>query len=130
LYNHNGGYSGYNQDAADNFTSVVPRRPTSVTLVCIVITLVLVVNLLTLLNLTADTSLSIPVWYWALTIGQFSLIVASIVGLWLMRKWGAYAYTLNFIINLILLLQAFNIISLILPVVLLVFTYRKFKEMR
>ena len=130
MYNQNGGYSGYNQDAAGNFTSVIPRRPTSITVACIVITLVLVVNLLTLLSLTADTSLSIPVWYWVLTIGQFSLIVAAIVGLWLMRKWGAYAYTLNFVITLILLLQAFNIILLILPVVLLVFIYRKFNEMR
>ncbi len=127
--NQNSGYGGYSPDAADNY-SYIARRPTSITVVCIVITLALIINLITLLNITTDPSLNIPLWYWALTIGQFSLIVAAITGLWFMRKWGAYAYTVNFLINVILLLFAFNIISLVLPVVLLVFIYRKFNEMR
>ena len=129
MYNQNNGYSGYNQDSAEIY-SYTPQRSISITVVCIVITLALVINLITLLNFTTDPSLSIPAWYWALTIGQFSLIVAAIVGLWLMRKWGAYTYTVNFAINVILLMFAFNIFSLILPVILLVFIYRKFNEMR
>ena len=136
MYNRNNGYGSYNDEPASDYNNFYPRRPTSITVVCIVITMVLIVNLISLLNVTGDPSLSVPLWYWFLTFGQIALIVAGVIGLWLMRKWGAYAYTTNFIINLIIMILSFILqfdyafVSLIFPIVLLFFIYRKFNEMR
>lgn len=133
MYNRNNGFGSYDDPVEE--TNFYPKRPLSITVVGIVITLALVVSLISLANVTGDPSLSIPLWYWILTAGQVALVIASIAGLWQMHKWGAYTYTANFIINVIILVSAFifgfdfNILSLLLPIVLLFFIYRKFDEM-
>ena len=128
MYNQNNGYGGFNEEAADNY-NYVPRRPISITIVCVVIALILVIGLVGLMDLTANASQSNPAWYWIFIIGQFALIVASMVGLWNMRKWGAYAYTVNFVISLGLQLFAFTPFIFI-SMILMFFIYRKFSEMR
>jgi hypothetical protein len=90
----------------------------------------MVIGLVTLMDLTADPSLQIPTWYWGFVVGQFALVVAAIIGLWNMRKWGAYIYTVNFVINLGLLLFDFSPFALVIPMILMFFIYRKFSEMR
>lgn len=128
MFNQRNQYTSYNDDVPKEYNNG-PQRPISITIVCIVIALIMVVGLITLMNLTSDPSLPIPAWYWGFVIGQFILIVAAIIGLWNMRKWGAYAYTVNFVINLGLLIFAFNPFTLVLPMLLMFFIYRKFGEM-
>jgi hypothetical protein len=129
MFNQNNRYSSYNEDTPEDY-NYVPQRPISITIVCVVIVLIMIIGLVNLMDLTSDPALSIPLWYWGLVIGQFALVVGAIIGLWNMRKWGAYIYTVNFVINLGLLLFNFNPFVLVIPMVLMFFIYRKFGEMR
>jgi hypothetical protein len=129
MFNQNNRFGGYNENAPENY-NYVPQRPISITIVCVVIALIMVIGLVTLMDLTADPSLQIPTWYWGFVVGQFALVVAAIIGLWNMRKWGAYIYTVNFVINLGLLLFDFSPFALVIPMILMFFIYRKFSEMR
>ena len=129
MFNQNKQFTSYNDDVPKDY-NYLPQRPISITIVCVVIALILVIGLVNLMDLTTNPSLSVPGWYWGFVIGQFFLIMASVIGLWNMRKWGVYAYTVNFVINLGLLLFAFNPFTLIIPMILMFFIYRKFGEMR
>lgn len=129
MFNQNNGYGSYKKsDPYDNFVTY-GQRPVSITVVCVAITLLLVLNMVNLISLTSDPNLNIPAWVWALTITQFALVIASIIGLWNMWKWGAFTYSISFGITVIGLIFSFNVITLIVSVILLVFIYRKFNEM-
>lgn len=129
MFNQNKQFTSFNDDVPREYDNA-PERPISITVVCVVIALILFIGMINLLDLTGDPSLAIPLWYWAFVVGQFALVVASIIGLWYMRKWGAYAYTVNFVINLALLLFSFNPFTLIIPMIMMFFIYRKFGAMK
>ena len=59
------------------------------------------------------------------------LIVAAVIGLWNMKKWGAYLYTANFALNVVWVILAGGngFLALILPIVLLFFIYNKISLM-
>ncbi len=44
MYNRNNGYGSYNDEPARDYTQY-PKRPTSITVVCILITMALVITL-------------------------------------------------------------------------------------
>ena len=70
------------------------RRPLTITVVCAVIAIALVYSVLQLLNLNNHNG-SKPALFWVISLGQMGLVAASLFGLWKMKKWGVYLYTLN-----------------------------------
>jgi hypothetical protein len=98
------------------------RRPTGITVVCVILGLLLAYEIVTLLR---DAG-KIVAWAWVSDILTLVLAVCSIVGLWLMKKWGAYAYTiglaLNLVAALILIIGAGHLLVPLLLVYLVLFT--------
>jgi len=108
------------------------KRPYSITIICYVLGIVVIT---TFLN-TFRPSLSQTIQRLGLGFTVYQLFSAtvsllSMVGLWLMRKWAAYAYAALLVISQIVLLALgrWSIGSLLISAIILFFIYRDLSKM-
>jgi hypothetical protein len=106
----------------------IPRRPTSITVICII---GFIGALIAVPLMCSPMAEQIGSWY-PLYLALSSVIgVVCMAGLWMMRKWAAYTYTGFVVLNQVVLLAkgAWNIMALIIPAIAIVFVVRNASKM-
>jgi hypothetical protein len=97
------------------------ERPVAITVICVISAIGIVLSIIGLLSGSAMLT-AIAAWYpfWAAA----SIIVGAVCtyGLWMMQKWALFLYTAMFVVNQIILLMlgAWSIFGLVIPLVVLV----------
>jgi hypothetical protein len=111
-----------------NETAVKVKRPTSITVICIIgfVGLLFSIPLIFL-----PTTRQLASWYPAYLAISVVIGAVCMVGLWMMKKWAAYAYTIIFVVNQIILIAAgfWNIIGLVIPAIVIFFILRNVSKM-
>ena len=103
-------------------------RPLSITLICIC---GIIGSLASLLVIGSPAASQFPMWYPVL-IGVSAVCgIASMVGMWLMKKWGVLLYTGLFVAAqaLMLALGAWRPMSLLLPLIVIAIGFANFADM-
>ena len=104
------------------------KRPLAITIICVIVSIGI---LLTLPMIFSQASLNIGSWY-PLFLG-FSTILGFVcmIGLWKMKKWGVFIYTIFVAINQILLysLNLWNYMALLIPAIVIGIGFYYLKEM-
>lgn len=77
------------------------KRPTFVTVVCVIMMIGLAIGLLGLLGILAFITVW-PVWFVAYYVINLAVRGVSVFGLWNMKKWGVILYVASFVIDIIL----------------------------
>lgn len=112
-----------------NDTAAKVKRPTSITVICIV---GFVGALIAVPLVFSPVAQQIGAWYPPYL--AFSAIVglACMVGLWMMKKWAAYTYTGFAIVNQVVLLamDVWNVIALLVPAVVIAFALKHVSKMK
>jgi len=112
-----------------NDTPAKAKRPTSITVICIV---GFVGALIAVPLVFSPVAQQIGAWYPPYL--GFSAIVglACMVGLWMMKKWAAYTYTAFAIVNQVVLLamDVWNVIALLVPAVVIAFALKHVSKMK
>ena len=103
-------------------------RPAAITVICIIGFLGLIPAFLLIFS---PASSSIGVWYPPfLALASVSGLV-SFIGIWLMKKWGVYAYTgLTSLSQIVLLAKGvWSPVALLIPLVVIVLGFSNLKKM-
>ncbi len=107
---------------------ITKKRPGIITVICVI---GFVGALFTIPFIFSDTAKMISSWYPIYV--AFSVIVGlvSMVGLWMMKKWGIITYTSFVGINQVVLIifSVWNIFAIIIPGIIIAIGFSKFKEM-
>jgi len=108
------------------------KRPYIITLICYVLALVVITTFLGIFK--PSLSLTIQRFGLGFTLYQiFSAIVSllSMIGLWLMKKWGVYVYAGLLVINQIVLLVMgrWSIASLLISAIIVYIGYINIQKM-
>jgi hypothetical protein len=111
-----------------NETPEKAKRPTSITVICVIGFLGALVSLPLIFSPIAQ---EIGSWYPPYL--GFSTVVGLVcmVGLWTMKKWAAYAYTGFVALNQIVLLAmgVWNVMALLIPAVVIFFALKHVSKM-
>lgn len=110
-------------------TIITQKRPISITLICIVgfIGAVLVIPVI-----FSPIAEQVGAWY-PPYLGFTALAgLISLIGLWLMRKWGVYFYTALTILNQIvtLVMGVWNFMVLLVPLIIVVISWLHVSKMK
>ncbi len=118
-----GGRQGRKQKGAASESEPIPRRPTSITVICVI---GFIGALAAVPLLCSPMAERIGSWYPPYLALSAIIGVVCMAGLWMMRKWAAYTYAGFVILNQVVLLAkgAWNIMALIIPAVVIVFVVR------
>jgi len=112
-----------------NDTPAKTKRPTSITVICIV---GFIGALLAVPLVFSPVAQQVGAWYPPYL--GFSAIVglACMVGLWMMKKWAAYTYTGFAIVNQVVLLamDVWNVLALLVPAVVIAFALKHVSKMK
>jgi hypothetical protein len=103
-------------------------RPISITVICII---GFVGALVTVPLIFSSAAQQIGDWY-PPYLGFSTIIGAScMVGLWMMKKWAAYAYTGFVAINQVALFSMgfWNVFALLIPAVIIFFAFKNISKM-
>ena len=107
-------------------------RPTSITVVGVLLTLSLAYGLFNLLGLLPDAKY-LPVWVWGVLALDYGLMITAIVGLFKMKTYGAWAFVAQTIISTVfgfaLGANSTALLNLVGSVIMLVFVFRKYDDM-
>jgi hypothetical protein len=105
-----------------------PQRPTSITVICII---GFVGALISVPLLFTSIALNIGAWYPPYLAFSIVLGLTSMIGMWMMKKWGAYLYTGMAVVNQFILLATnlWSPFSLILVAVVVFFALRSVGKM-
>jgi hypothetical protein len=104
------------------------KRPIAITVICIIgfigAAVVLPLNLYALLQ--GDRT-----WYPLLSIVNGALGLATIIGLWMMKKWSVIVYTATYVITLLVLLATgrWSLVGLIVPLVVIIIGFYYYRQM-
>ncbi|WP_341502059.1 hypothetical protein [Gallaecimonas sp. GXIMD4217] len=98
-------------------------RPVSITVICI---FGFIGALFTLPLLFSSIPGQIGAWYPPYLAFSTLIGLACMLGLWLMKKWAAYAYTLMVVVNQVVMLAmgVWNILALLIPAVIIFFALK------
>jgi hypothetical protein len=111
-----------------NEIAVKAKRPTSITVICIIgfVGLLISIPLIFL-----PTTQQLASWYPLYLAISVVIGAVCMVGLWMMKKWAAYGYTVIFVVNQFILLAAgfWNIMSLVIPAIVIFFILRNVSKM-
>ena len=116
------------------------QRPTPITVICVLGFIGAALGIFGLLALAAVSGtgalkgVAMPVFpSWYVPVLGISVVVgfAALVGLWMMKKWGAFLYIGNFIFGVIVQLVGgqFSPISLIIPAIIIAYIVKYLPEM-
>lgn len=108
--------------------SINNKRPVSITVICIIgfLGIALSIPLIFL-----DTTANIASWYPPYLVASVIVGLACFIGLWKLKKWAAYGYTLFVLINQLVLLSTglWEPLSIILPAIVVVIALANLKVM-
>ena len=124
--------ANYGRQNQEGYYEIDRTRPTSITVVCVLIGISLLANLLILVEyLTRKNQQGVSSLSLIFTAVSLVFVVAALVGLWGMKKWGAWLYTINFLLSVgsLIFIGGVNIIYLIVPVIIQFFIYSKYSLM-
>ncbi|MCJ7546724.1 MAG: hypothetical protein MUP30_07870 [Deltaproteobacteria bacterium] len=111
-----------------NETTEKAKRPTAITVICVISFLG---TLITIPIIFSSIARQIGAWYPPYL--AFSVVVGLVcmVGLWMMKKWAAYAYTGFVGINQVVLLAmgVWNIKALLIPGIVIFFALKHVAKM-
>lgn len=104
------------------------KRPTSITVICV---LGLFGTLVTVPLIFSQLAQQIGSWYPPYLALSAVVGLVSMVGLWMMKRWGAYAYTGLAAINQVVLLAmgAWTVLALAIPAVVVFFALKHVSKM-
>ena len=111
-----------------NETVEKAKRPTSITVICVIGFLGALISLPLIFS---PIALQIGSWY-PPYLGVSSIVgLVCMVGLWTMKKWAAYAYTGFVALNQIVLLAmgVWNVMALLIPAVVIFFALKHVSKM-
>ncbi|MHC1781443.1 MAG: hypothetical protein AB9891_01550 [Anaerolineaceae bacterium] len=105
-----------------------PKRPTSITVICIIGFIGALISIPLLFSSFAS---QIGSWYPPYLALSIVIGLASMIGMWLMKKWGAYLYTGMAVVNQVILLLTglWTIMALVIPAVVVFFALRAVSKM-
>ena len=111
-----------------NETTQEKKRPTSITVICII---GFIGVLFTVLLIVSPMAQRIGSWYPPYLTFAGIIGFACIVGLWMMKKWAAYTYTGLVVLNQIVLITmgVWNIMALLIPAVVIYFALKNISRM-
>jgi hypothetical protein len=107
-------------------------RPTSITVVGVLLVISLGFGLVQVLGILPDAKY-LPGWVWLVLLADYGLLIAGIVGLFQMKKYGAWAFLAQSIISTVFSLAlgatSTGLLNLVGSVIILIFVFRKYDEM-
>lgn len=105
------------------------KRPTSITVICVIGFLGALIAVPLILSPFAQ---QIGPWYPPYLGFASAVGLVCMIGLWMMKKWAAYAYTGFAVLNQIVLLVmgAWNVMALILPAIVIFFVLKHVSIMK
>lgn len=104
------------------------KRPTSITVICVIGFLGALIAVPLILSPIAK---QIGPWYPPYLGFASAVGLVCMIGLWMMKKWAAYAYTGFVVLNQIVLITmgAWNVMALILPAIVIFFALKHVSKM-
>lgn len=107
-------------------------RPTSITVVGVLLVISLVFGLVQVLGVLKYVDV-LPGWVWPVLLADYGLLIAGIVGLFQMKKYGAWALLAQSIISTVFSLglgaTSTGLLNLVGSVIMLGFVFRKYDDM-
>jgi hypothetical protein len=97
------------------------QRPVAITVICVLSAIGIVLAVIGLVAATSALT-AIASWY-PIYVGVSIIIGAACTyGLWMMKKWALYLYTAIFVLNqiIVLMLGAFSLVGLAIPLIVVV----------
>ena len=113
-------------------TTEIVQRPTSITLVCVIgIVVALATVLAVVFSPRIAQGLQMGGWYPPYVVASEIVAVVCFFGLWMMKKWAAYAYLGFVAVNQIALtvMGVWDVMGLIIPGVVVFFVLRNVSKM-
>lgn len=104
------------------------KRPTSITVICII---GFIGSLIALPLIFSPMAQQIGAWY-PPYLGFASIVgLICMIGLWMMKKWAAYAYTAFVVINQIVLMAmgVWTFMALLIPAIVVFFALKNLPKM-
>jgi len=104
------------------------ERPTSITVICVI---GFIGALIAVPLIFSPIAQHIGVWYPPYLALSCIVGFMCMVGMWMMKKWGAYTYTGFFVLNQIVLLAmgVWNIFALMIPAIVVFFALQSISKM-
>ncbi len=119
--------------SVDNVPIEEPKkRPGIITGICIIGFIGLALTLISIIILAVSDSLYLmPDSYMPFFLVTLGIGIASMIGLWNMKRWAVYTYTLNFVIGLIFSLSTgtADFLSFIIPIIVIIIIWANFQIM-
>ena len=111
-----------------NETSEKAKRPTSITVICVV---GFIGALIAVPLIFSPISQQIGAWYPPYLALSIVVGLACMIGLWKMKKWAAYTYTGFVALNLVVLLAMglWNVMALLVPAIVIFFALMNVSKM-
>ena len=107
-------------------------RPTSITVVGVLLVISLALGLIQVMGVLQYVDV-LPAWVWLVFLVDYGLLITAIVGLFQMRKYGAWAFLAQSVISTVFSLglgaTGTGLLNLVGSVILLAFVFRKYDEM-
>lgn len=113
-----------------NETTEKAKRPTSITVICVMgfVGVLMVVS-----SVLIFPSQMLQVGSWFVPYVGFSVVVglACMVGLWMMKKWAAYAYAGLAVLSQVILLTmgVWNVMDFLIPAIIIFFLMKNVSKM-
>lgn len=106
-------------------------RPTAVTVICIIGFIGVALSVLLFLTPTLAQIGELYPWYPPYLAVSIVVGLISMVGMWMMKKWGVILYTVMFVVNQIVLLAGglWSITALIIPLIVVAIGFTYFNRM-
>ena len=119
-------------DANSDYDYRDRSRPTSITVVGVLLTITLVYGLIQVLGLLPDAKY-LPAWVWLVLLVDYGLLISAIVGLFQMKRYGAWSLVAQSVISTVFGLAlgatSTGLLNLVGSVILLAFVFRKYDNM-
>ena len=111
-----------------NETTEKAKRPTSITVICII---GFIGVLITVPLIFSSIAQQVGSWYPPYLGFSSVLGLVCMVGLWMMKKWAAYTYTGFCALNQVVLLAmgVWNVLALVIPAVVIFFALKNASKM-
>ncbi len=110
------------------------NRPVAITVICVIGfigALLSVPLLLAVLSGAVNTGVALPGWYGPYLGLSIVIGLVSMIGLWMMKKWGAILYAVLFLVNQIVLFTAglWSPFALLIPLIVIAVAFSQFSKM-
>lgn len=124
--------NGQGNDTGTDYDYEPTSRPTSITLIVCLITFGMVLSVAGAFYVLKYPT-HFPRWFWLAALPDYAILLTSLVGLWNMKKYGAWAFVVQAVLG-VLIVQFFNnpasaYSGSIFIIVMTALIFRKYNEM-